>query len=663
MTHVVGARLLNFGRFRGEHELALGPGCYAVLAEHDGDPTRSNWGGKSTFGHALYWALEGKIPESLRRSGKRALDDLISADEEFRRTGSGVAEKEMAVEYELSNGWFLSRKKRRGESATLVLEPPEGSDRKALKGDEAQAELDRMVGLEQEERLSTIWAEQRDVARLLRATPGDLTKMVESWLGDSVRKLVYALGHASERVSRLAAEHAAALAEAERVSSLGRHVEVGEGFLEQAQKEYDAALRTYERSSAERASKRAWEEARDKRRSLRHEIDELKRELSAEVVPAFEPVVHVAVPSVEERLREVRAERAAAGPKLALLRSSARGGFDGACPVSPGFACPAKAEVNRRTSEASVALKEAEGFEQRQLEVERGLEAALAKERDAARARGVAAAEKARVEGRLQALRERLPKLEAALEALGPDSLEPNDRKDLYELEPPSQEGLIQAKNNLALARRAREDAPKLEKKSALLARQLRAALLAEGVVEDARRKVVEAPAAWIEDQANASLEGVGVPLAVRTLWSRATGVLETNCRRCGGPHPASARVKKCERCGALRGNKTTPEFRWALNDASGGAEDFGGLALRAAGFAWLREARGVDWSVAVLDEVSGHLDPSNRRAMSAGIRRLLAGTFEQAFVTAHERTALEACERRILIRASGSWSKIEVLA
>ncbi len=56
MTHVALIELTNWYRFRSVR-LALGPRAYAVEAEADGDPERSNWIGKSALAEAIGFAL------------------------------------------------------------------------------------------------------------------------------------------------------------------------------------------------------------------------------------------------------------------------------------------------------------------------------------------------------------------------------------------------------------------------------------------------------------------------------------------------------------------------------------------------------------------------------------------------------------------------------
>src|SRR5258708_17726723 len=46
-SYVKAIRLMNWQRFRGRHEMQLEPTVYAITAEHEEHPGRSNWLGKS----------------------------------------------------------------------------------------------------------------------------------------------------------------------------------------------------------------------------------------------------------------------------------------------------------------------------------------------------------------------------------------------------------------------------------------------------------------------------------------------------------------------------------------------------------------------------------------------------------------------------------------
>jgi hypothetical protein len=87
VTHVARIELTNWMRFRAA-ALDLGPRAYAVEAECDGDPGRSNWTGKSSLVEALAFAWlarafverrVGNLPAVTGACGARLLGALYPA--------------------------------------------------------------------------------------------------------------------------------------------------------------------------------------------------------------------------------------------------------------------------------------------------------------------------------------------------------------------------------------------------------------------------------------------------------------------------------------------------------------------------------------------------------------------------------------------------------
>ena len=125
---LTGLRLTSFLCFKGDHELALQPGIYAVVAEREGDQRKSNAQGKSALLRAIRFVLTGD-------SGADTEDEWIS-----------YGQPEGGVDAEFSDGTFASRTRKRGASTKLKVITPDGDGERELLDDEAQDFLNRLVG-------------------------------------------------------------------------------------------------------------------------------------------------------------------------------------------------------------------------------------------------------------------------------------------------------------------------------------------------------------------------------------------------------------------------------------------------------------------------------------------------------------------------------------
>jgi hypothetical protein len=648
MTHIVGARLRNWMCFRGEHELALVPGCYAINAELDGDRRRSNYLGKSSFLAALRWVFDNDKVEDVD-----TLDELIS----WRET-------DMMVDIELSDGTFISRGRKRGRSGSLVVE----ENGRELLDAEAQAAIDRIIGLSSDDRLTTNWSEQGDLAVMVKksTTPKTLTDMIERWL--DLGRLAEAGKIVFKALDSYAGEHAAALAELAELEERADPTKI-----EALEERLVVLTREHAQRVAEADKVRTKREQHAERRLLADRIDELvevSRAIKFDKIEMPAPHPDDAAPPIDEpaveKLRLIAYEKTSTAEreKKRLVRL-VEGEFDGACPVSKGFACPAKADINARTEPNRKALKEAErNYAAAKLEHdghEKKLTAARARNERAAKRERAEARETERVRG-LTERQDKLQKLIAEAKASGVTPLREGETPPPVAPAPDTTE-LDQVRAELADRRSASGLVQEARQTAVAAGAKARAHRLAASILgpEGARRRAADGAVRHIESEANRKLAEAGVGLTVKAAWGRDTGVLADQCPDCGWGYPKSQAVKRCERCGVPRGLKVKHEFRWKPSRTSGAARDLVGLALRVSAFEWLSAVRGAALSVAVLDEVTGQLDVAHRASVSASIRRLLAGTFEQAFLTAHESGVLAACDRRLLITSDGDWSTIKV--
>lgn len=158
---IKGLRIINWQRFRGEHEIELGAGVTSITARHADNPARSNWLGKSTLLWAIRFALFGEVPTE-------TLDDAIS-----------YGEPDMGVDLELVDGFFVSRTRKRGKSTDLIVSTPDGRE---LTGGQADLAIAEHIGMGAADFERTAWIGQKQIHRFVTATPGERSQIVAEWL-------------------------------------------------------------------------------------------------------------------------------------------------------------------------------------------------------------------------------------------------------------------------------------------------------------------------------------------------------------------------------------------------------------------------------------------------------------------------------------------------
>lgn len=645
MAHIVGLRLRNFMRFRGEHELTLGPGVWAIIARDEGDLERSNYLGKTALVNAIRWCLEGRVV----REEHRVLDEMIS-----------YGEGEVAVEIELSDGTFVSRSKKRGKSAELYVSWTGDIGLGEASGEKAQPLIDDRLGISRDDRSTTCFADQGELSSLVRMKSTPLTETVEGWLGTAA--LVRAGEICEDRLSRVAVsaqraeEEVRSLETAAGTPEARATLEQRIGELERDLAAEETALREAKRELALYDQRKRCREHADEIERVTREIEEDRKSISDHVIPETLKADLNAKTAILLKLKWEQGE----------LGKLTAGRFDGKCPVSPGFVCPARTEIDDRKVE-NVRLWELKTKDVRESEVEVGVarEALGEEEREARR--------QERIRVRIEEMEKQVASRRSKVEDFATRGVLPLEDGPDGELpgEPEIPETTYTLKRDLEDARRSREDREKAasELPTARLAlsrlseslRAHRAALAVLGP-EGARRRAVERSVSAIWSDASRRLRDAGVSLEVSADWGRETGSPAKNCPECGTAFGSSARIKSCPRCGATRGLAVKHEFRTRLSHRSGAADDMGGFALRLAAFSWKKAREGFDLSFGFFDEPAASMDRAHRRAMGTHLLRLVAGSeLDQVLVISHDSGFLDACPRRIMVTGRGQWSSVEV--
>lgn len=626
MTHLVGLRLKNFERFRGEHVLALGPKAYAVVARDVLNEEQSNALGKSTLAESIRYALFGVAPRP-----HETIDDAIS-----------LGEDEMLVELEWSDGFFVSRGRKRGRFTDLQAEGDYGE---RWNQDAAQEWIDKRLGMTLEDFDTCAHVAQKAADRLVRTKGNGLADLVVGWTGldklaDAEDLQAEALKNESEQVKRRR-EQLAALPDRTdaRFSELSKKLADEIAAFEQRAKEVaDAAAHNLAVHAYERHATRS-HAAADTARELIEIRAGMARVVSDKEIEAARSAHTKAVADASPRRL-----------KLAEAKKLAAGEFDGNCPF--GIACPATDQINN----------DREGNKKKLAAAQRGWDEAESVAADAnstLRALQQLRDLRARSEQRIAVLETQAATYAESV-AYVKDHADPGERKNVPENDAQPR---VDARAAIKAFERARADATGIEERlvqEETMRVVQRAALSA---IENTARKVAEGCGAAVQRGANQRLERAGIDLRVEFRWGRETKKPAARCSGCGAAFPASARVKQCGACGAERGVKLDDKPFLRVSPRSGGLEDLAGVAVALSASEWLRARRGSEWASVWLDEPFAGLDPVRRAALRSHLLNIVTGGFEQCFVVAHSRDVLDSLPGRIEVLGDGDWSSVRVVA
>lgn len=650
-------RIKNFGCYRGDHILELGPKVYAIVARMQDDVERSNWLGKSTLLESVIYALEGTHRH-------RYDEDLVSR-------GEAAVESELTFD----EGTRILRSKLKGKRTSLYFFPRGGDPTKPLIQDEAQLAIAKFVGLSPDDFRATCYFEQKKMARFITTEPSKRMDMVSAWFRldplERCETAVHRMAASLEDTNKKLDGHLAALDQRKEdlARSLGWTEKDGlREAIDRAIANLDAELETRKgiigaledrlQKNAELLAARSrvtdYQNVVAEGKRAREEFDKVKL-----------PVLQKAWEASSAHLAKENADLEGIAREVRQKRQLARGQFDGVCPVAE-IECPAKAAINTERARNAELAAEAE---KRHAEKAGLVHAASVMESKTRQ--GFQDAQ--RMKDRLDLLREQAKKLAEQARA-AQEAGEPVDpialRQDLEK----ERGDMLDAKGKVERLRawgKELDDAvvtrKTLYEKKAEIAGQLgtfREAAVIFGK-RGAQRRVAEGALQQIQDDANEMLRESGANLSIEARWSREGKGLASACEACGNPFPASAKVKHCERCGAARGPKLENKLDIVLSDWSGAAEDLAGAGIQLAASRWLREERGTSWSTALLDEPFGALDAAHRKGFASHLTAMLSGRygFEQAFVVAHHASVLDALPGRIEIVSDGRWSVPRVVA
>lgn len=654
--HIIRIELHNFGPFAGHQAVDLQPIAYAVTARSSEDPSRSNWLGKSTFLSAIAFALYGM--HSHKKEG-----DWITH-----------GESEGGVTLFLSDGVVIRR--HRGKTGPTICEYTSPDSTQVIRGTPAETVIQTKIGLDEKDFLFSAYLQQRQMARFITCEPSERMKIVSSWL--RIDKLVACeqrvktqINDISLKLNKLEAERntiqqrleARDVEEASLLSykpiesvykkSLDRQLELSSKLkaLETVNLE---ALESEYRAAQNRAAKLIQLQEID---ALTQNLTQLRVNEPSQVddLKKLEAVI-------SKDCNDIRATLLNLDSKLQEQKQIAKGCFDGVCPLVK-IRCPAKDEINQKSSEANERCSDLQRLIDDQRSALQTEQIKLRQTREAIEKELNRISRIKDIEdtiGRYRKTAVDSGKTHRPLDRIRSD-IDSNieERASLrLKIDAITSFRLLIDKSKAALNR---IDAETKELQSALSLHREALALFGKN---GAQKRVAESALINMEIKANSMLLDANIPLSVRVSWAKPGADLSSDCEACGFSYGTKQRAKECPQCGASRGPNMIQRLEVEVSEqTTGAALDLAGIFFQLAASAWLRASRESSWGVALLDEPFGQLDGFNRQALANKLSGSILNEcgFSQSFTVAHHKAIMDALPGQIKITSLDGVSRIEV--
>lgn len=658
-TYIVELELENWMRYAGRCKVQLEPTVYAVVAEWLGEPGRSNWGGKSAALEAIAFALTGA--------------HRFRTEDEWITNGA----ERGAVTLRLSDGHEIVRQRKVGSATSLTVQR---RGRTWTKGEAQQRVYDSVLGVRNTDEFYTLYfAEQRELAAMVRAKPEEFTERLRDWMPelaelerveagaiDRVNECADAVKEEENLIAMIAAdvdggEPCASADDARRI--IGKCIVEAEAAVKRDEGKECAASGELQRAQGAMELANEYWRHEDALKVVAVRESELN-ELLDDLKQCGKKQVNKQAQAAEQAYDKVRSKVGKLEEDVQQLAELVKGKFDGKCPLT-NAACPVKDAVAR------ACMKRATDLVKARVELKQYTEGPYTTAHE-------------HRSSALQAVREVAAKVEkvVTLQRIVDEAkvhreycdehARPKLRAELTQAVVDAQTLLGDVRSDLAVKREALRRYEyrlgQIDKASGSadvmrvgVARYSRIALAASR--QYAQREFATMHTRRIERLGNALLGGVGIDLGFRVAWTAEGKKLSMQCEGCYHRFTGQ-RDKACPRCGKERGMHVIDRPHLELTDKSGAAEDLVGAAFRLAGGAWIRARRQSAWSCTMIDEPFGALDEANREVFARVLPALLKGQygFDQAFVVSHNEDVNAAMPARLKVVASRSGSRLEVV-
>lgn len=618
----------NWLCFRGDHVIKLGAKAYAITAQYEIDPGRSNRGGKSAIFEAVQFATT----------------DLLNKDRRFDADGwITEGEKDGWVRLTLEDGMSITVSRERGKSTKLKLS--DGSTQA-----EARAKWLKHLSFDAEDFQTVAYFAQGAMARIIRTEPEKRFDIIRGWLG--LEK--------AERAETRAAEIAAG--RVREVQKLKARLSTVVDMMTGAQAvlpEEDIAAMNAERLDARarfnevNAERQAFY-ARREHEALIQRFEEIifRGKAVAKEIEAYASDLPAQITKLDEEYRILyataeTAKRNAASKKLVTL-----GKFDGKCPVAT-LTCPATEQINKGRTEANAAYEKAR-WESGAAEILCTSAAAeISKLRAEHNVLYKKEANRDMLRTQASEIRDAVIAARRALKTIttrGFDEIEGELRSTRETIE------LLSAKISGSETRAKHAEQLTAEHASIshninITSLEAAAATQTRAVFRAVQRRLAERALNTISNRANDMLLESGDDLTIGIKWEHEGKNLARACEMCGMSFPQSAKVKVCETCGAERGQNIIQRLEFVLSASSGGADDLAGIVMQIAAGSWLLTARESPWACALIDEPFSQMDETVRRAAAKQLIKLLGtSAFRQVLVISHAADTVSMYPGRINI-------------
>lgn len=677
----------NFMPYRGSFTRTFAKGqIISIMAQYDGDLSRSNRAGKTSFLDAILFCLYGK-------SRSKRMVQLVHSG-----TDGAVVKVELEEEGE---HFEIVRSVAADGKGKLELKGWEGAKKKA-----SQEIIDQLIGMDYTEFMATAFFAQNDIDQFMQADPQAKKQILMRWLQQTNwPQYESAAGSYKAKLEERRIKLKASLdalggaidldalrQEAVELTKAQKKIETKRDKIQQ-----QMALIQVEISKLDQVT--GFEEEATK---LRAEIDKLRRnrpdgeafraaldkvEAGLKKYPTISKLKFERAEQLNKeglgRLGEIGAEIKQVKERLASIKSS----MTGFCPV---LSAPCDRiepdEKMIRAEEKRLEKLEAEQEERSQLTTKAAKVIQVFEyQRDLTAKKDTLTHKLAHADGLEKQIASLEKKRRSLLKKI-PEDIDDQRQELIDKLESLSRTNgdfkveisrlasrIGEAAATLKTARQAADRRQAAEVDLRQIEQELGDCLFVSYMFGKNGIPSVEIENSFeqIEEDANLILERLNTSFHLEFESTRELKDWEPACLMCGTLFERGERTHICQECGTAREKKRRDELQLKIFEGdderyfymdSGGGKILLSVAIRLALIRLARLRKGSSWGVLFLDEVFGQLDQANRTAMIELITKTIVRDlgFEQVFVISHDNDIQNAMPNRLIVnRVNNEYSEI----